>query len=38
MGYNYREEMAQDIKEYIRENESEFDTIIVKPEEIEGPA
>lgn len=25
MGYNYREEMAQDIKEYIRENESEFE-------------
>ena len=25
MGYNYREEMEQDIKEYIRENESEFE-------------
>lgn len=25
MSYNYREEMAQDIKEYIRENESEFE-------------
>ena len=29
MSYNYREEMAQDIKEYIRENESEFEGIVV---------
>lgn len=27
MSYNYREEMAQDIKEYIRENESEFEDL-----------
>lgn len=27
MGYNYREEMAQDIKEYIRENESEYEDL-----------